>query len=226
MTTAETKKTSAAPRMTSSHVKAALRMHYAAPQYATMEEVRNATGRLKKRQGKQPRYADMIAMGLWPSGGLEMIGFEVKVSRSDWLKEISDEKKSVPVSQFCDRWYLVTSSEKIVKEGESPDGWGWFVVDSDYRIREITPAPKRNAEPITREFLASLLRNATTSNPDYVEVQSKIIEEKSLSKPTGKSRSAAKTEHRNAKSVMAIGKRHATRVAMDRFVRQAPSAAA
>ena len=94
--------------MNASNIKAALRLKYAAPQYATLEEVRNATGRAKRRQsGKAsgPRYADMIAMALWPSLGLEIIGFEVKTTRADWLKEISDEKKAVAVQQYCDRWY-------------------------------------------------------------------------------------------------------------------------
>lgn len=180
---------------TSSAIKAALRLKYAAPKWAVLEEVRNATGLLKKRFGKKPRYADMIAMGLWPSEGLEIVGFEVKVSRADWLAEISDEKKAVAVKQFCDRWYLVTHSEKIVKDGELPAGWGWLVVEG-LKVREIVPAPKLSSQPITREFLASLMRNATTSNPDYVEVQSRIIEEKMASIPAPRSRSGVKAQRR------------------------------
>jgi len=199
------------PKITASHIKAALRMKYAAPQYAVLEEVRNATGRLKKRNGKQPRYADMLAMGLWPSSGLEILGFEVKTSRADWLKEISDEKKAVAVSQFCDRWYLVTNSEKIVKEGELPDGWGWLVVDEDYRVREVIQAPRRDSVQITREFLASLMRNATTSNPDYVNVQSRIIEQRELSRPLPVSRGAIKLEKRRALAVSAAAKKLAAR---------------
>lgn len=157
----------------SSHVKAALRMHYAAPEYAILEEVRNATGRLKKRQGKQPRYCDMLAMSLWPSLGLEIMGFEIKVTRADWLNEIKDSKKAVAVGQFCDRWYLVVPDAKIVKEGELPAGWGMIVADG-FSVREVVAAPKRDALPITREFLASLMRNATTANPDHTEVALQI----------------------------------------------------
>ena len=157
----------------SSHVKAALRMHYAAPEYAILEEVRNATGRLKKRQGKQPRYCDMLAMSLWPSLGLEIIGFEIKVTRADWLNEIKDSKKAVAVGQFCDRWYLVVPDAKIVKEGELPAGWGMIVANGT-SVREVVAAPKRDPVPITREFLASLMRNATTANPDHTEVALQI----------------------------------------------------
>lgn len=159
--------------MNSSHIKAALRMHYAAPEYAILEEVRNATGRLKKWQGKQPRYCDMLAMSLWPSLGLEIMGFEVKTTRADWLNEIKDSKKAVAVGQFCDRWYLVVPNEKIVKSGELPNDWGMLVIDGA-AVREVVAAPKRDAKLVTREFLASLMRNATTANPDYTEVATQI----------------------------------------------------
>lgn len=213
-----TKKTSSlvkfsVPKMTASLVKAVLRMHYAAPNYAVLEEVRNATGLLKKRYGLKPRYADLIAMGLYPSEGLEISGFEVKVSRADWLSEISDEKKAVAVKQFCDRWYLVTHSDKVVKAGELPADWGWLVAEKTekgYVLREIVAAPKLNAMPITRAFLASLMRNATTSNPDYINVQSKILQE-SAGKPVG--RVVAKARRRFTSTIKSAGKRKTNREA-------------
>jgi hypothetical protein len=183
--------------LNSSFIKSALRLKYAAPQYATLEEVRNATGRTKRRSAGGPRYADMIAMSLWPSMGLEITGFEIKVSRADWLKEISDEKKAVAVQQFCDRWCLVVphkNHEKMVRgiadEGELPVTWGMLTVDEAGIVREIVAAPKLDAKPITRAFLASLMRNACTSNPDYLEVQSRIIEARlaDMPAPRGKSR--------------------------------------
>ncbi len=189
--------------MNASNIKAALRLKYAAPQYATLEEVRNATGRAKRRQsGKAsgPRYADMIAMALWPSLGLEIIGFEVKTTRADWLKEISDEKKAVAVQQYCDRWYLVVpvpgatpqNHEKTVRPGELPETWGMLTVDDAGTVREIVAAPKLDAQPVTRAFLASLMRNACTSNPDYLEVQSRIIEARLATMPAPRSKGAIK----------------------------------
>ena len=185
--------------MNASHIKSALRMRYAAPQYATLEEVRNATGRVKRRQAGGPRYADMIAMGLWPSMGLEILGFEVKTTRADWLKEISDEKKAVAVQQYCDRWTLVVphkGHEKIVRSGELPATWGMLTVDEDGTVREIVAAPKLDAQPITRAFLASLMRNACTSNPDYLEVQSRIIEQRMKAMPVSRSKSGIKAVKR------------------------------
>lgn len=189
--------------MNASHIKAALRMQYAAPQYATIEEVRNATGRTGMRKygriADGSRYADMLAVGLWPSMGLEILGFEVKTTRADWLKEISDDKKAVAVQQYCDRWYLVVpdkNHEKTVRSGELPQTWGMLTVDDLGRVREIVPAPKLDALPVTRTFLASMMRNACTSNPDYLEVQSRIIEQRMSDKPAPRSKSANKAVKR------------------------------
>lgn len=199
---------------TSSSVKAALRLKFAAPEYAILEEVRNATGRLKKRHGKQPRYADMIAMSLWPSLGLELTGFEIKVSRADWLVEISDAKKAVAVQQFCDRWVLVTPNEKIVKPGELPPSWGWMVVTGT-TVKTMVEPPKLDAAPITREFLASLLRNAATSNPDYIEVQSRIIEARMADMPQPRSRTGFKAERKQTMTTQAAEIKRLKRVIAD-----------
>lgn len=181
---------------TASYLKALLRIKYAAPEYATLEEVRNTTGRIHRVKGTTgPRYADMLAMGLWPSNGLEIIGFEIKVSRADWLKEISDSKKAVPVKQYCDRWYLVTSNTKIVKEGELPQDWGMMVLDGN-RMSVVVEAPKLSPTALDHNFVASLVRNATLSNPDYCDVQAQIITDIMSRLPMPKSKSALKSTSR------------------------------
>lgn len=188
---------------TASYLKALLRIQYAAPQYAIVEEVRNTTGRIKRVKGTTgPRYADMLAMGLWPSNGLEILGFEVKVSRADWLKELSDTKKAVPVKQYCDRWYLVTSSEKIVKEGELPSDWGMMILHEN-KIKIVVEAPKLNAAHLDRGFVASMMRNATLSNPDYCDVQAHIITDIMSKIPLPKSKSALKSTSRRTLNGMA-----------------------
>ena len=78
--------------MTSGGIKNLLQNKYdggsMASQYAFMTEVRDATGAMGQR------YADAITMCLWPSQGLEIIGFEIKVARSDWLNELKEAMKS------------------------------------------------------------------------------------------------------------------------------------
>jgi len=40
------------------------------------------------------RTADYVAMDLWPSKGLALHGHEIKVSRSDWLRELKEPEKA------------------------------------------------------------------------------------------------------------------------------------
>lgn len=90
----------------------ALRARFALPEYALMFEVRSGTG-----HSSQVRYADAMALGLWPSRGLELTGFEIKVSRSDWLRELKEPQKADRIGRFCDRWYVVAEAVRFILEG-------------------------------------------------------------------------------------------------------------
>lgn len=105
------------------------------------------------------RSADAIAMSLWPSLGLELHGFEFKVSRADWLRELKDPRKAETFKRYCDRWWLVAGSSAIVRPGELPNGWGMLVLQGDRLVR-LADAPRLDPQPVTRPFLAALLRRA------------------------------------------------------------------
>jgi len=137
------------------NVWAALAARFCAPEWAALYEVRNATG-----FGAQ-RSADLVAMGLWPSRGLEIHGVEVKVSRGDWLREKKDPEKAEAVSAYCDRWWLAVSDPKIVADGELPPGWG-LLVPNGKGLRAVVDAPLRqNVQPLDRSFVAAMLRRAS-----------------------------------------------------------------
>lgn len=139
-------------KITSSMVKQAIAAAFAAPAFQTFFEVSNATGYGIKS------YADAVAMGVWPSTGHEIHGFEVKVSRSDFLNEMKNPAKAMPIMQYCHRWSLVCPAN-MVKLDEVPSTWGvyWF---RDGAIRKARQAPILEAKPLTSEFVASLVRRA------------------------------------------------------------------
>ena len=131
-----------------------LREKYPPAAYAFLTEVGNSTG-----FGCQ-RHCDALVMSLWPFRGLEIIGIEVKVRRSDWLKELSLPEKDSEIARYCDRWYLAVGDENIVQEGELPKGWGLIVpknpgdslrVKTEAKLTEPEPQPDRS-------FLAAILR--------------------------------------------------------------------
>lgn len=146
----------------------ALAAKYAPPKWALFFEVADSTGYAKSRS------ADAIAMGLWPSIGLDLIGFEIKTARGDWLSELKDPEKSHAIGRFCDKWYLVTTKD-VAKPEEIPSLWGHMVFSGE-RLRIEKEAPTRNVvEPVTRNFLASLMRCG--SNESAVEERAQKIAE-------------------------------------------------
>lgn len=137
--------------MISSDVLRILRARYRPPEWLLFPEVRSVTG------ATHGSFADAVAMNVWPSGGLEVHGFEIKVSRGDWLRELKRPEKSAGVRRFCDRWWLAVSEVTIVKPGELPETWGLIVVVGGAG-RVARKAPKLVAEAPDRTFLASMLR--------------------------------------------------------------------
>lgn len=134
-------------------VKSALRARFCSPEWAIFFEVADGTGM------NQRRWADAVAMNMYPSRGLEIHGFEIKVSRGDWLRELKNPEKSSTVQQFCDRWWIVAPKE-LIKPGELPPTWGHYDVTPAGVIRQMVAAPKLEALPTTRAFMAAMMRRA------------------------------------------------------------------
>jgi len=107
--------------------------------------------------GGANNIADVMVLGAWHSSGNELEGFEVKVSRADWLNELKQPGKCLPSKQYCDRWWLVIAEAEMVKENELPADWGMMsVVNSQLKV--IKKAPKLTPIPMSHDFIASLLR--------------------------------------------------------------------
>lgn len=141
-------------------INAALRTKFCAPEWALFFEVGDATG------GRQRRWADAVAMNLYQSRGLSIQGFEVKAYRGDWLRELKDPTKSAPVQQYCDHWWIVTLPG-IVKSDELPATWGLYELKSN-GLHVIKQAPKLEAVPMRREFVAAMLRRASEADQAVV----------------------------------------------------------
>lgn len=140
-------------------IKDALRLRFPSPEYAIVFEVGDSTG------GRARRWADAVAMGCWPSRGLELHGIEVKASRYDWQKELRNPAKAENVFQYCDRWWIAAGDTSIVQPGELPPTWGLMVPNSK-GLKIAVEAPKLEPKPVTRGFLASLLRKSVEQNVD------------------------------------------------------------
>lgn len=159
--------------MQAKDVVAGLRARFASPEWAFLEQVANGTGARAKR------WADAVAMNLWPSRGCEVHGFEVKVSRSDWLTELKDPSKADEVASYCDRWWLAIGDGDIVRPGELPSAWGLIAPDGRGGFAVVKEPGALEPAPLSRGFLAAVLRRATQQvTPDAVlrEVAARAVE--------------------------------------------------
>lgn len=132
-----------------------LRRKFPESEYALMEEVSDAAGFYRSRS------ADYILMNLWPSRGLSLSGIEQKVSRSDWLSELKKPHKAENIYQYCDYFWLLTGNEDVAKLEEIPETWGWMCIKGA-KIFIKKDAPKLTPIPITKHFLAAMLKRASS----------------------------------------------------------------
>ena len=143
------------------------------PRYACAEHVKDGAGFAHRR------IADFIAVDCWPTGGIELHGHEVKVSRSDWLHELKQPDKAEAFKRYMDRWWLVVPDVGIVKPGELPEGWGLLVLSRrstmgawpNYHERRIeetlrakVQAPRLDPDPLPKEMLATLVRSTARTS--------------------------------------------------------------
>lgn len=143
----------ATPMMTSSNIRRLLERKFCQPEWALFHEVAEATGMARRR-------ADAVAVNLWESRGLTIHGFEIKISRADWIRELRDPSKAEGIVKHCDHWWVVAPAG-VVLDGELPPTWGHYLVDGRGVVCG-TKAPKLPNEHVdgVRPFLASLIRRA------------------------------------------------------------------
>ncbi len=120
-----------------------------------MPEVRNATG-----YQRQARSADAISVSTYPSRGIRVHGFEIKVSKSDWRRELANPDKAEEIAQYCDHWWIVAPPD-VVDLDDLPKDWGLLVAKSN-GLHKLKAAPQLLAETLDRRFLVSMLRSAHT----------------------------------------------------------------
>lgn len=136
-------------------------------EWAFLTQVRSATG------FDPVRTADAMALGLWPSRGQHLHGFELKVSRSDFLTELKKPAKADEIGKHCDFWWIVVPDLTVAKLEDMPYNWGLMVVNKG-KIVVVKEAPKLDCEPVSKKFLAGILRNVTNGLIPYETIKSRI----------------------------------------------------
>lgn len=140
-------------------------------QWAFLTQVRSAAGFDSRRT------LDALAFGLWPSRGLHIHGFEIKVSRSDWLRELKAPEKAEEFCGIVDFFWVVTPPD-VVQGHELPAKWGHIVTRGQTQLRTVRGAEALHdltdsrSGQIDRSVVAAMLRSALgscTSMPDELQ---------------------------------------------------------
>lgn len=136
---------------------------------AVLAQVRNAAG------FDASRTFDTVVMDLWPSRGLTLHIHEIKVSRSDWQRELANPAKAEDACKIADRFSIV-APKGCVKPGELPPTWGLIEVHGDgtddkpWRLRTKTSAPllhDKGARPLPRGLVVGMLRACPQAIPGH-----------------------------------------------------------
>jgi hypothetical protein len=161
----ETLATSSA-RSHAAHILSKLQLDlYPRADFALLTEVRNGTG----MSFDVVRYADALAIHLTqPRDGWWIEGFELKLSRADFLRELRRPEKSGPLKLFCRAWWLVVVGpwkNILLSLDELPAGWGLIEIGTG-GARIVRPAAVREAEQPLPGFLKALFRKAIEQRGD------------------------------------------------------------
>lgn len=124
-----------------------------APSYAVLEQVPDGTG------ANQGRWIDIAVFSLWPSKGLTRSAFEIKVSTSDFRRELQNPMKYEWARKaFHEFWYLAPSG--VIDVDELPKGVGLMVTRG--KGLAIKKHCKRNESPVLDDALLAGFMRAST----------------------------------------------------------------
>lgn len=149
--------------MTAAEVQACLKARHPQPEWIFATEFSIDPG-FAKRQ----RRIDGLAFNCYPSKGHLLVGYEVKVSRSDFLHELKQPEKRQRAVAYTDEFYFAVPLG-LVHPSEVPDDCGLvecWMLDGRAMSRRRKPAPAFRRHRLNemaesqkpRSFIAAVVR--------------------------------------------------------------------
>lgn len=125
---------------------------YEAPEWFTLEQV---------TPGKQAgRYIDLVAWNVWTSRDFPIHGIEIKVARSDWLRELKDPAKAEKSFNFVEA-YFVAAPKGVVELAEVPPAWGYYEIDAG-KVYDRKAATRTKRDVFSVSDVAAILQRVMT----------------------------------------------------------------
>jgi hypothetical protein len=147
-------------KFTATELVAMIRAKYSGNAYAVLEQVAAGTG------AGANSWIDAAVFSLWPSAGIWRAACEVKVSRADWLKELSTPSKNEWAREHFDYfWYVAAPG--VAKDDECPMGCGLMVVRGN-GLSISKQAPRRDSVTTDAWIVASFARSLDKERERFV----------------------------------------------------------
>ena len=124
----------------------------------------------------QVRSLDAFAMHTWASKKFRRVGYEVKVSRSDWKVELANMAKHLQGYYLTHEFWFALAEGIYRREDDCPaiEGCGILEVAESGDIRIIAHPHHHEAYPMPETFIASLLNMAMRSSAQYAAAYAEI----------------------------------------------------
>lgn len=125
-------------------------------EWIVLFELRDGTG----WSGRGQRM-DAFAMHTWPSRKFHRVGYEIKLSRGDFLNELKQfYKRDWAMSITNEFWFV--APPKIIEVAELPENCGLLIVTGDGNgLKTARAAVQRSVEDLKMPQIASILRKAS-----------------------------------------------------------------
>lgn len=135
-------------------------------QYACAREVQEKTGWAQRR-------LDFVAVDCFESNNLEIMAFEVKISKSDFRRELEDPTKHNIFFDEIDKYSIVAPDYVLDDMSIIPPKWGVYHVirdaEGNLALKTVRKPlalhdEQQRLRPVGRKFFASLFRAANTQS--------------------------------------------------------------
>lgn len=104
---------------------------------------------------------DWAAIGVWGGNAFYLVSAEIKVHRSDWLRELGQPTKNREhVAESNEFWY-VAPDRSIIDPKEVPEGRGLLLLQGERLVAKVRPKPS-SGEPspaILTAFFRAVVRH-------------------------------------------------------------------
>lgn len=122
------------------------------------------------------RRADAIAVDFRKSSPA-LIGYEIKVARSDWLQELDHPEKADAWAKHCTEWYVI-APPGVVNREELPDGWGLVTPVAKVRVTVAVAARHREPAPLPLPVVIELAKKLDTLRVHEVAAATEKLQRK------------------------------------------------